>query len=733
MTKQPKSSGAKRTVAQVLNGNGSLDIRGLEALLWEAACSIRGPVEAPKFKDYILPLVFIKRLSDVYEDELTALTKDLGIGADAESLVARDHALVRFFLPAGTRWTDLRAFTTDVGQRLTDTTRKIAKENASLQGVIDVVDFNATISGQRIIDDSRLMRLVERLSKHRLGLADVEPDILGRAYEYLLRKFAEGQGTSAGEHFTPKEVGWLLARIVRPTEGMEIHDPAAGSAGLLVKQQLWLHQLGHIDKPLHLYGQEINHTTYAIGKMNMMVHDLEGEMAIGDTLVNPRFTVGGKLRLFDIVVANPMWNQPDYDAEFYDADGFDRFTRGQPPARSADWGWLQHMLKALKADGRAAVVLDAAAVTRGSGGDSGNRKEKGIRARFVDEDLLEAVILLPEDIFYNTPAQGVVVVINKAKPHKNEVLLIDASAEFVRERPKNVMTEAGIARVTETFDNWVSVPGLSAVVPKTAVVERDYNLNPGRYVGRHVARARVDLEASLSSLAVLRTEVTRLDADVVAFLTELQKGAGTDDKPPAGWVDVVFEDVAEFKLGRTPARKNTEYWPGHGEEGDVPWVTITDMAGRRIVSETKEKITQCAFDEIFKEDLVPTGTLLMSFKLTIGRTAFMGADGVHNEAIISIMPAGDQLNDRFLYHYLPLIDYAQYQDRAVKGQTLNSGKIKKMTLRLPPLSEQRSIADLLDHVQSLVDLERRIVTERAAFGEELVRQLLEGSARIISR
>lgn len=217
-----------------------LSINGLEQWLWDAACSIRGAVDAPKFKDYILPLVFVKRLSDVFEDEIDQLAGKFGDRETALELVEDDHSLVRFYLPQECSWSEIRKLTTNVGQRLTEVVRKITKANPTLQGVIDIVDFNATVSGQRIVDDGRLSALIEILSRHRLGLKDVEPDIFGRAYEYLLRKFAEGQGQSAEEFFTPKEVGWLIARLLRPEEGMEVYDPACGSAGLLVKAQLTL-------------------------------------------------------------------------------------------------------------------------------------------------------------------------------------------------------------------------------------------------------------------------------------------------------------------------------------------------------------------------------------------------------------------------------------------------------------------------------------------------------------
>lgn len=220
---------------------------------------------------------------------------------------------------------------------MTKALRQIAKENPRLQGVIDVMDFNATISGERIIDDSRLSVLIEILSRHRLGLEDVEPDILGRAYEYLLRKFAEGSGQSAGEFYTPKEVAWLMARLVDPEEGEEIYDPACGSGGLLIKCQLVLKEKKKNEEvPLQLCGQEINPVTYAMAKMNMIIHDMEGEIRVGDTLKNPKFLEGGAIKKVHKVTANPMWNQKEYTAEFYESDPYNRFLFGIPPNNTAD-------------------------------------------------------------------------------------------------------------------------------------------------------------------------------------------------------------------------------------------------------------------------------------------------------------------------------------------------------------------------------------------------------------
>jgi type I restriction enzyme M protein len=493
-----------------------LDIKTLETWLWNAACSIRGAVDAPKFKDYILPLVFVKRLSDVFEDEIKRLSEEFGDGKTALEIVSKDHSLVRLFIPKQAVWSEIRKQTTKIGEKLTDAIRAIAKENPKLQGVIDIVDFNATVSGQRIIDDGKLSNMIEIISRHRLGLKDAEPDILGRAYEYLLRKFAEGQGQSAGEFYTPKEVGWIMAYILDPEQGQEVYDPACGSGGLLVKSQLALKEKEKkISKPLILYGQEQNHVTYAMAKMNMIIHDMEGDIAIGDTLRNPKFLNGSILKTFDLVVANPMWNQDGYNSEFYESDTFNRFNDGYPPASSADWGWIQLMFASLNKNGKAAIVLDTGSVARGSG-NKGSNREKEIRKAFVDNDWIEAVLLLPENLFYNTTAPGIILILNKNKPkeRKNRIMLINASLEFEKGRPKNFIPDDKIEKIAKVFHDWKSIDKFTKIITNEEVEKNDYNLSPSRYVGNGKEEEYRDVDEILVELAELEEEREKTDLKV---------------------------------------------------------------------------------------------------------------------------------------------------------------------------------------------------------------------------
>ena len=341
--------------------------KSLESWIWDAACSIRGAKDAPKYKDYILPLIFAKRLCDVFDDELNRIAKEVGSRAKAFKLVKHDNKLVRFYLPLKPDdpdqpvWSVIRKLADKIGEQITTHLRAIADENPLLKGIIDRVDFNATTHGVRDIDDDRLSNLIERISEKRLGLADVEADIIGRSYEYLIRKFAEGGGQSAGEFYTPAEVGMVMAKIMAPEPGMEIYDPCCGSAGLLIKCELALDEKMSLRSkknyaPLKLYGQKYIAETWAMANMNMIIHDMEGEIEIGDTFKNPKFRKRNRLRTFDRVVTNPMWIQDWRTEKDYDADDLDRFPKGAgfPGKQSADWGWAQIVLASLNEKGRAA-------------------------------------------------------------------------------------------------------------------------------------------------------------------------------------------------------------------------------------------------------------------------------------------------------------------------------------------------------------------------------------------
>ena len=509
--------------------------KSLESWIWDAACSIRGAKDAAKYKDFILPLIFTKRLCDVFDDELNRIAKEIGSRQKAFQLVRADHKLVRFFLPLlpddpeQPVWSVIRKLSDKIGEQLTTHLREIAKANPLLQGIIDRVDFNATTHGQRDLDDDRLSNLIEAISTKRLGLEDVEADIIGKSYEYLIRKFAEGSGQSAGEFYTPAEVAMIMAKVMDAEPGMEVYDPCCGSGGLLIKCEIAMEEKMSLRSrnkyaPLKLYGQEYIADTWAMANMNMIIHDMEGQIEIGDTFKNPKFRHKGKLRTFDRVVANPMWNQDWFLESDYDNDELDRFPPGAgfPGKSSADWGWVQHMHASLNQTGRAAVVLDTGAASRGSG-NAGTNKEKSVRQWFVDHDLIESVLCLPENLFYNTTAPGIVIFLNKAKPKERQgrVLLVNASQVFEKGDPKNFIPDAGIERIADTLIRWTEEEKFSRIVELAELKKNDYNISPSRYIHTGEAETYRPIAEIVAELEAIEAEARKTDAALKEILTKI--------------------------------------------------------------------------------------------------------------------------------------------------------------------------------------------------------------------
>ena len=519
--------------------NSILNQRSMEQMLWRAACSIRGEKDAPRFKDYILPLLFIKRLSDVFDDELQDLTEKFGNRQVALDMLESDPSIVRFYIPPEARWSVVSGREDfhwpsgkkphSLGEQLTSTMRAIVRANSGrgLEGVIDLVDYNATHQGVRDINDKALRGVIEAFSKpeYRLGLCDVEPDFLGRAYEYLLRKFAEGQGQSAGEFFTPREVGFIMSKILRPKGGETAHDYACGSFGLLVKLHLVFKQNDRLSRSrLKLFGQELNKDNFALGCMNKIIHDVDGEIRRGDSMRTPKFTQGGRLKTYDIVIANPMWNQP-FEKSIYDNDSFDRFDRcGGPTSGKGDWAWLQHSLACLNARGRAAIILDTGAVTRGSRGSVGDR-EKKIRKWFVEKDVIEGVILFPENLFYNTSAAGIIIFLNKNKPQnrKGRIILLNASLEFYKGQPKNHISDESIDKIVQAFIKGEDQDKFVKVIDREEARKNDYNLSPSMYVNLAETEVYRDVPEILDELKGLQSESRVLDQQMGKTLSAVFK------------------------------------------------------------------------------------------------------------------------------------------------------------------------------------------------------------------
>ncbi|MCL5437595.1 MAG: type I restriction-modification system subunit M [Candidatus Thermoplasmatota archaeon] len=496
-----------------VNGNS----KSLEPWLWEAACSIRGEIEAPKYKDFIIPLVFLKRLNDVFEDELLQISGSRDISL---AMVNADHKLVRFYIPKKAQWISIIEQKESLGEYLTTAMRELARENPRLQGVVDLQDFNEATGGMRTISDASLRKLLEILNGKRLGLKDVDADLLGNAYEYLIGKFSEGSGKSAGEFYTPREVADLMGRLLSPEPGEKIYDPACGSGGLLIRTFAAFTKKFGSDSTLDfpkLHGQEINRLTYAMARMNAIIHDVEADIRIGDTIERPAFTnEDGSLVVFDKVTANPMWNQ-NFEPNQLKRDHYNRFGYGVPPKSSGDWAWIQHMLATTRK--RVAVVLDQGALFRGN-------KEGEIRTKIIQKDLVECVISLPEKLFYNTGAPGAILVFNRVKGDKTQgkILFINASNEFGKHkeiRRLNQLYPEHIERIVRAFESYADERGLAAERSNDDVIKQNGNLNVTLYVSQASEEKQIDIRQVLSELDQTDKQLREVDEKLNSYLKEL--------------------------------------------------------------------------------------------------------------------------------------------------------------------------------------------------------------------
>jgi len=482
-----------------------LTLQELEQFLWKSADILRGPIEISEYKNYILSLLFYKRLSDQYLEKYEESLEQYG---DERTAREKFH---RFIIPEGCLWDDVRKVGQNVGEKLNEVMDKITKENPELEGMLNRTDFN----DREKLSEERVVKLVEHFSQHRLGNKNVSADMLGQAYEYLIKMFADTAGKKGGEFYTPREVVKILVNILSPDEGNEIYDPCCGSTGMLIEAYYYLKERDKNPEKLFLFGQEINVFTWSIAVMNVILHNMDAELHHGDTFADPKFLEGGQLKKFDIVLANPMWNQDGYKEAMVN-DRFGRFTYGVAPNSSVDWGWIQHMLASLKDDGRMGIVLDNGVLFRGG-------SEGKIRGKVVEADLVECVIALPEKLFYNTGAPGCLLILNKDKPceRKGKTLFIYAGNDFEKLKNMNRLRDDDIKKIVDAYNNYDDKEKYARVVSMDEVKENDYNLSVTRYVNIFDKEEDVDIHRVLDDLEGLEEQRRDIDNKLKGYLAEL--------------------------------------------------------------------------------------------------------------------------------------------------------------------------------------------------------------------
>ncbi|QTH63343.1 SAM-dependent DNA methyltransferase [Psychrosphaera ytuae] len=461
----------------------------LEQYLSKAAWILKGPVDASDFKVYIFPLLFFKRISDVYDEEFRIALEE----SDGDEEYAALPEFHRFEIPDGCHWKDVREITTNVGSAIENALRGIEQANQEfLYGIFG----DAQWSNKNKLSDELLINLIEHFSQYTLGNQNVDPDMLGNAYEYLIKHFADLTNKKAGEFYTPRSVVHLLGLILDPHEGETIYDPACGTGGMLLECVDHLKDNKEDYRTLKLFGQEKNLTSSSIARMNMFLHGIEDfEILRGDTLRHPGFFEADGLKTFDCVIANPPFSLKDWGADTWANDPYGRNIAGVPPKGNGDMAWVQHMVKSMNSTGRMTVVLPHGALFR-------KAAEGKIRKQLLESDLLEAVIGLGPNVFYGTQLAACVMVFKKNKPadKKGKVLFIDASDQIRVGRAQNFLEPNHVQQIYDWYHDYQDVENYVKVASMEELKENDFNLNIPLYVEKIIEDNLPSVEEAMADL-----------------------------------------------------------------------------------------------------------------------------------------------------------------------------------------------------------------------------------------
>ncbi|HNX01356.1 MAG TPA: type I restriction-modification system subunit M [Candidatus Cloacimonadota bacterium] len=498
----------------------------INEIVWQACDTFRGAIDAGQYKDYILTMLFIKYISDLWKDKYEEYSERYA--GDAER-IKRALERERFKVPPESDFTYLfsRKEDANIGEIINKALNKIEDANKlKLENVFRNVDFNSEAAlGQTKDRNRRLRNLLNDFNNPKLDLRPSvlhSRDVIGDVYEYLIARFAAGAGKKAGEFYTPAEVSELLAKLVHPKPGDRICDPTCGSGSLLIKVAKEVK-----DSNYALYGQESNGSTWSLCRMNMFLHGMDSaQIEWGDTINSPRLIENDELMRFNIVVANPPFSLEKWGYEDAGHDRFNRFWRGIPPKSKGDYAFISHMIETtLKDEGRVAVIVPHGVLFRGGA-------EGMIRTKLVDDNLLEAVIGLPEKLFYGAGISACILIFNKARKvwdkavekRDKHVLFIDASKDYTPGKKQNILNQDAIRKIVQTYDDFTELAKYSHLSTLDEIKSNEYNLNIPRYVDTFEAEEEIDIKAVQESIKTLEGELETLKKEMQEYLQELGFG-----------------------------------------------------------------------------------------------------------------------------------------------------------------------------------------------------------------
>lgn len=456
-----------------------ITIDELESYLWGSAVLLRTNIDAGAYKQYIFPLLFFKRICDVYDEECQNAVKQYG-----EEALEWDE-IHKFVVPQGHHWKNVRSISENVGTAIINAFRAIEKANVEkLQGVFG----NAPWTNKKRLPDKLLKDLIEHFSSKTLSIENCPEDELGQGYEYLIKKFADDSGHTAQEFYTNRTVVHLMTEMLKPQSNESVYDPTCGSAGMLISCIAYLKDKKQEWRNVKLYGQEVNQLSSAIARMNLFLHDIKDfEICNDDTLKNPGFIEKGKLKQFDLVLANPPYSIKQWDRAAFESDKYGRNTLGTPPQGRADYAFLQHILASLDTlTGRCAILFPHGVLFRD--------EEKDLRTKLVKSDLLDAIIGLGPNLFYNSPMEACIMICrtNKTPENRGKVLFINAVKEVTRKNAESFLEDEHITKIANAYDNYESIPGFAKKVTIKDIENNGYSLSIPLYVNEQTEAKQED-------------------------------------------------------------------------------------------------------------------------------------------------------------------------------------------------------------------------------------------------